>query len=92
GTVIAQSSTGLSRNSAFLINAGATLDLSGYSNSVASLADGSNGGGIVRNAAASGTATLTITGVNGGSTTFSGAIQNGGGGEGGAAGSKLALV
>ncbi|WP_163156010.1 autotransporter-associated beta strand repeat-containing protein [Bradyrhizobium uaiense] len=94
GTVIAQSSTGLSRNSAFLVNAGATLDLSGYSNSVASLADGSNGGGIVRNAAASGTATLTITGVNGGSTTFSGAIQNGGGGdgEGGAAGPKLALV
>ena len=93
GTVIAQSSTGLSRNSAFLVNAGATLDLSGYSNSVASLADGSNGGGFVRNAAASGTATLTITGVNGGSTTFSGTIQNGGGpGEGGAAGPKLALV
>ncbi|QOZ33580.1 autotransporter domain-containing protein [Bradyrhizobium sp. CCBAU 53421] len=93
GTVIAQSSTGLSRNSAFLVNAGATLDLSGYSNSVASLADGSSGGGVVRNAAASGTATLTISGVNGGSTTFSGTIQDGGGaGEGGAAGPKLALV
>jgi len=83
GTVIANSTTALSPNSAFQVNTGATLTLSGFSNTIASLADGSAGGGIVQNGAASGTATLTINGANGVNTSFSGVLQDGGGGGGG---------
>src|SRR6202035_5521607 len=80
GTVIANSTTALSPNSAFQVNTGATLTLSGFSNTIASLADGSAGGGIVQNGAASGTATLTINGAGGVNTSFSGVLQDGGGG------------
>ncbi|MES5482673.1 autotransporter domain-containing protein [Bradyrhizobium sp. INPA03-11B] len=92
GALIANSTTALSPNSAFQVNAGAMLTLSGFSNSIASLADGVAGGGAVQNASASGLATLTITGAKGSTDTFSGALRDGVGGEGGAAGPKLAIV
>ena len=92
GHVTAQSTTALSPNSAFQVNTGATLTLSGFNNTIASLADGAGGGGIVENAAASGTATLTINGASGVTTSFSGVLQDGGGGEGGGGGPKLALI
>jgi len=77
GTVIANSTTALSQNSAFQVNTGATLTLSGFSNTIASLADGTAGGGIVQNGAASGTATLTISGASGVTTSFSGVLRDG---------------
>jgi autotransporter-associated beta strand protein len=92
GTVIANSTTALSLNSAFEVNTGATLTLSSFSNSIASLADGNAGGGVVQNASASGTATLTITGASGATTSFSGVLRDGTGGEGGAGGPVLAIV
>ncbi len=82
GTVIANSTTALSQNSAFQVNTGATLTLSGFSNTIASLADGTAGGGIVQNGAASGTATLTINGASGVTTSFSGVLRDGAGGGG----------
>jgi autotransporter-associated beta strand protein len=78
GAVVANSTTALSSNSAFQVNKGATLTLSGFSNTIASLADGVSGGGVVQNAAAGGTATLTISGAAGGTNSFSGVLQNGG--------------
>lgn len=92
GTLIANSTTALSSNSAFQVNASATLTLSGFNNSIASLANGAAGGGVVQNASASGLATLTITGAKGGTDAFSGTLRDGVGGEGGAAGPKLAIV
>ncbi|MCP1970660.1 autotransporter domain-containing protein [Bradyrhizobium elkanii] len=92
GTVIANSTAALSANSAFQVNAGATLTLSGFNNIIASLANGAAGGGVVQNAGVSGLATLTITGAKGGTNTFSGVLRDGVGGEGGAAGPKLAIV
>jgi uncharacterized protein with beta-barrel porin domain len=77
GTVIANSTTALSPNSAFQVNKGATLTLSGFNNTIASLADGASGGGVVQNAGAGGTATLTISGAAGVTTSFSGVLQNG---------------
>ena len=92
GFVIANSSTALSPNSAFQVGSAGTVTLSGFSNTIASLADGVGGGGVVQNAAANGTAVLTITGAQGGTTTFSGVLRDGTGGEGGNAGPVLALV
>jgi autotransporter-associated beta strand protein len=92
GIVIANSATALSPNSAFQVNTGGTVTLSGFSNSIASLADGASGGGIVQNASASGTAVLTITGAAGGTTSFSGVLRDGTGGEGGHGGPVLAIV
>jgi autotransporter-associated beta strand protein len=70
GTLEAGSSTGLSPNSAFTVNA--TLDLNGFSNSIGSLA---GTGTVVSNSA---TATLTVGGGNT-NTTFTGVLQNGAG-------------
>jgi autotransporter-associated beta strand protein len=92
GIVIANSSTALSPNSAFQVNSGATVTLSGFSNSIASLADGLAGGGSVQNGAANGTAILTITGAKGGTTNFSGELRDGSAGEGGAGGPILNVV
>ncbi|WP_283810652.1 autotransporter domain-containing protein [Bradyrhizobium sp. S69] len=92
GFVIANSSTALSPNSAFQVGSAGTVTLSGFSNTIASLADGVGGGGVVQNAAANGTAALTITGAQGGTTTFSGVLRDGTGGEGGNGGPVLALV
>jgi autotransporter-associated beta strand protein len=79
GAVVANSTTALSPNSAFQVNTGATLTLSSFSNTIASLANGASGGGVVQNGGASGTATLTISGAAGVTTSFSGVLQNGGG-------------
>jgi autotransporter-associated beta strand protein len=69
GTLLAGSTTGLSRNSAFTVNS--TLDLNGFSNTIGSLA----GTGIVLN---NGPALATLTvGNDNTSTTFSGIIENG---------------
>jgi autotransporter-associated beta strand protein len=62
------SSTALSIGSS-----GATFDLNGASQTIASLSDSGGGGGVVTNSASS-TATLTIN-PSSGSTTFSGAIR-----------------
>ena len=73
GTLRAGSSSALSPNSAFTVNA--LLDLDGFSNTIGSLA----GDGIVTN---DGTAPATLTvGNNNTSTTFSGILQDGGSGE-----------
>jgi autotransporter-associated beta strand protein len=77
GTVIANSITALSPNSAFQVNKGATLTLSGFSNTIASLADGASGGGVVQNGGGVSIATLTISGTAGVTTSFSGVLQNG---------------
>ncbi len=92
GSVLANSTTALSPNSAFQVNTGATLTLSGFSNTIASLADGTSGGGAVQNGAASGVATLTITGAAGGTNSFSGVLRDGSGGEGGLHGPVLDVV
>lgn len=76
--VVAGSTGALSPNSAFQVNTGATLQLQGFSNTIASLADGTGGGGTVMNGG-SADATLTISGASG-STTFSGVIEEGSGG------------
>jgi autotransporter-associated beta strand protein len=75
GTLKAGSATGLSQNSAFAVNFGATLDLNGFNSTIGSLADGAFGGGTVTNNGASNT-TLTAGGDNS-STLFSGTIQDG---------------
>jgi autotransporter-associated beta strand protein len=92
GTVIVDSATALSSNSAFQVNTGATLTLHGFNGTIASLADGTSGGGVVQNGAASGTATLTITGAAGGTNSFSGVLRDGSGGEGGLGGPVLNIV
>jgi autotransporter-associated beta strand protein len=92
GTLIADAASGISSNSAFRVNTGATLDVHGFNVAIASLADGIDGGGFVQNKSPSGTATLTITGAKGGTDLFSGVLRNGASGEGGAAGPKLAVV
>jgi autotransporter-associated beta strand protein len=77
GEIVANSTTALSPNSAFQVNKGATLTLLGFSNTIASLADGARGGGLVQNGAPFGTATLTISGAAGGTNSFSGVLQDG---------------
>jgi autotransporter-associated beta strand protein len=82
GTVLAATaqgspgtSSGFSKNSSFLINTGATLDLNGYNVKIGSLADGVSGGGIVTN---NGNSSVTLTiGNDNTNTSFSGVIQNG---------------
>jgi len=60
------------------ISLGATLDLGGFNQRIASLSDNTPGsGGSVINSAASTPSVLTLS-ATGGSTTFSGAIQGGG--------------
>ena len=71
----AGSATGLSQNSAFAVNSGATLDLNGFSNTIGSLSDVGGAGGTVTNNG-TGNATLTAGGDNS-STSFSGTIQDG---------------
>lgn len=79
----AGSTTGLSPNSAMVIGLSGVLNLNGYSNTIASLADGAGGGGLVLNGGGS-AATLTIDGPASGVTSFSGTIAD--------FGSALALV
>ncbi len=57
-----------------VLNAGGALDLSAANQTLASLADGPQGGGTITNSGQT-DATLTISGTS--STTFSGSIQNG---------------
>ena len=59
------------------LNGGATFDLAGNNQTVASLSDGTAGGGTVTNSGAY-VATLTLAPATG-STTFSGVIQDGSG-------------
>ncbi len=47
GTLQAGGGGGLSANSDFLVNRGATLDLNGFSNVIGALSNGANGGGTV---------------------------------------------
>ena len=72
--IVAGSTTGLSSNSAFIVNSEGALKLNGNDSTIGSLA----GNGIVRNENATG-ATLTTGGDNS-STTFSGILQDGAGG------------
>ena len=58
------------------ISAGAALDLNGDAQQVASLSDGTGGGGMVTNSLPGSAALLTLAPA-GGSTTFSGSILNG---------------
>ena len=67
----------LPSTTAVQIATGATLDLSGNSQTVASLADGIGGGGSIINNASALPATLTLNPASG-STTFSGAISDNG--------------
>ena len=69
GTLMAGSTTAFSPNSAFTVNS--TLDLGGFSNTIAGLA----GAGSVQSTG--GTATLTVAGGG----TFSGLLQDGTGGQ-----------
>ena len=57
-----------------VLNAGATFDLAGISQTIASLSDGSGGGTVTNSSAASVTLTLTPAA---GTNRFSGVIQNG---------------
>ena len=57
------------------VNSTATLDISGIQTTIASLADGAGGGTVTNNGAGT---TLTLAPA-GGSTTFSGVIQDGSG-------------
>lgn len=76
GHLAAGSATAFSPNSAFQVAPGATLDLVGNSNTIASLADGAGGGGTVTNNGLA-AATLTLAGPASGTATFSGAIDDG---------------
>ncbi len=75
GGLGALSTTALSPNSAFQVNTGTNLFLNGFSNTMASLADGTGGGGTVQNGSAT-AAALTIAPTSG-TTTFSGTIEDG---------------
>jgi autotransporter-associated beta strand protein len=69
GTMVAETTTALSPNSAFIVNS--TLDLNGFNNTIGSL----SGSGIVAN---NGTAAATLTvGNDNNSTTFSGVLEDG---------------
>ncbi len=67
----------LPTTTALQIKTGATLDLSGVSQTVASLADGSGGGGAIINSAGLLPVTFTINPASG-STAFSGTISDSG--------------
>ena len=69
----------LPTTTALSIAAGATFDLNGNVQQVASLGDGAGGGGTVTNSSGA-PATLTLAPTDGGSTAFSGTIQDGVGG------------
>ncbi len=69
----------LPTTTALSIAAGATFDLNGNVQQVASLGDGAGGGGTVTNSSGA-PATLTLAPTDGGSTAFSGTIQDGAGG------------
>ena len=65
-----------------VVNGGATFDLGGINQTIASLSDGAGGGGTVASNVASGYGSVTLTlAPAGGSATFSGVIQNGAGRE-----------
>ena len=72
--VFANSTTGLSANSAFVVNGG-TLNLNGFSNTIGSLA-GLAAGKILNTNGSSAAATLT-TGGNNSSTTYAGTMNDG---------------
>ncbi len=79
GTIVTGALVALSRNSAFTVESGATLDLKGFSQVIGSLA----GAGTVENSATTAPVGLTVGGVNNNitntaSTTFSGLIKDGG--------------
>ena len=74
--LFAGSTTGFSSNSAFTVNSDATVLLNDFDNEIGSLA----GSGVVRNANSGTTAATLTTGGDNSSTTFSGTLQNGGGG------------
>ena len=71
GTLIAESVTALSPNSAFTLNSNSTLDLNGFNNTIGSL----SGTGTVTNNGKT-VATLTV-GNDNTSTTFGGVLENG---------------
>ena len=71
GTLIAQSATALSPNSAFTVNSNATLDIHGFNDTIGSL----SGTGTVLNNSET-TATLTV-GNDNTSTTFGGVLKDG---------------
>ena len=72
GTLAGGATNAFSPNSAFIVAAGAYLDVGGFSQTIGSLA----GAGTVTNSGVSSPATLTAGGNNT-STTFSGVIQDG---------------
>ena len=74
--LFAGSTTGFSSNSAFTVNSDAIVLLNDFDNEIGSLA----GSGVVRNANSGTTAATLTTGGDDTSTTFSGTLQNGGGG------------
>ena len=75
--ITAGSVTGLSANSAFVVQTSTVLALNGFNNTIASLSDGLTTGGIVNNSGAA-NAVLTFGG-NGTPTRFNGLLTNGGG-------------
>jgi fibronectin-binding autotransporter adhesin len=78
GTLEAGSTTAFSPNSTFEVSSGATLALGGNSVSIASLLDGTGGGGTVENGSDV-DATLTLPTASG-TTAFSGVLADGGSG------------
>ena len=74
GTLQAGSSTAFGDPSAVTMNAGTVLDLSGFSLTIASLSDGTGPGTVTNSGGTAATLTLQPAG---GSTTFSGSIQDG---------------
>jgi autotransporter-associated beta strand protein len=78
----AQMGNGLPSNTPVVVNRGATLDLAGLWQTIPSLSDGASGGGTVTSNTASGLGVVTLNlQLAGGTTTFSGVIQDGAGGE-----------
>ncbi len=75
GTLQPVSGSALGNTSGVVIDTAGALDLAGNSLTIPSLSDGSNGGGLVTNSVAV-PVTLTLA-PTGGSTTFSGSIQDG---------------
>ena len=74
-TLTAGAAGALSTKSAVQVSSASTLDVGGFDQTIASLSDGTNGGGTVTNSSTTAAATLTISG--GVSKSFSGAITDG---------------
>ncbi len=67
-------SNALPSTTALIVNSGATFDLDGNNQTVASLSDGTLGGGTITN---NGSQTSVLTVANSGNTTFSGLLSDG---------------